>query len=231
MGAQALQAVESGGPAVAACWNRIGVRGDQSCRELAQHTHCRNCPVYSTAAKALLNTPVPSDYSRFWTEHYAQERPQREYETHSVMVFRVAMEWFALPTRLCIEVASARPIHSLPHKRSGSVLGVTSVRGELVVCISLNAILGLATGKADPAPKDGGQQRLLVIGWQEGSVALPLAQVEGVSRFRAEDLQPPPTTVAHAQGKYTKAILTSAQHTVGLLDDELLREAIDRSLV
>jgi chemotaxis-related protein WspD len=27
------------------CWNRIGVRGDGSCRELEQHIHCHNCSV------------------------------------------------------------------------------------------------------------------------------------------------------------------------------------------
>ena len=34
------------------CWNKIGVRGDGSCPELARHVHCRNCPVYSASAAA-----------------------------------------------------------------------------------------------------------------------------------------------------------------------------------
>ena len=33
-----------------ACWRRIGVAGDRTCPELAQHVHCRNCPVYAGAA-------------------------------------------------------------------------------------------------------------------------------------------------------------------------------------
>jgi len=36
-----------------ACWRRIGVSGDRSCPELAQHVHCRNCPVYAGAAQRL----------------------------------------------------------------------------------------------------------------------------------------------------------------------------------
>jgi len=31
------------------CWNFIGIEGDRSCPQLATYTHCRNCPVYSTA--------------------------------------------------------------------------------------------------------------------------------------------------------------------------------------
>ncbi|WP_233237774.1 chemotaxis protein CheW [Bordetella sp. LUAb4] len=37
------------------CWNRIGVQGDMSCPRLREHIHCRNCPVYATAARRLLD--------------------------------------------------------------------------------------------------------------------------------------------------------------------------------
>ena len=43
------------------CWETIGVHGDSSCEELAQHIHCRNCPVYSTAAQGLLDRPIPQE--------------------------------------------------------------------------------------------------------------------------------------------------------------------------
>ena len=34
---------------VSDCWNKIGVNGDGTCRELVKFIHCRNCPVYSSA--------------------------------------------------------------------------------------------------------------------------------------------------------------------------------------
>ncbi len=37
------------------CWNRIGVRGDKTCERLAEHVHCRNCPVHAAAANRLLD--------------------------------------------------------------------------------------------------------------------------------------------------------------------------------
>ena len=45
------------------CWNKIGVRGDSSCRELEEHVHCRNCPVHAAAAVALLDREMPGQYN------------------------------------------------------------------------------------------------------------------------------------------------------------------------
>jgi chemotaxis-related protein WspD len=50
------------------CWNKIGVRGDSSCKELEQAIHCRNCRVYSKAAANLLDGEPPADYIAHWTE-------------------------------------------------------------------------------------------------------------------------------------------------------------------
>jgi chemotaxis-related protein WspD len=141
------------------------------------------------------------------------------------MVFRLGAEWFALRTQVCVEVASMRPIHSLPHRRNGAVLGLASVRGELVVCISLAVIMGLE--RRLPAV---GPQRLLEIGWKEGAVALPVDEVNGVHRFRAEDFTPTPATVSQAQARYTQALVASGNRTIGFLDDERLRDAINRNL-
>ena len=41
------------------CWNRIGIRGDQSCPKLPEYVHCRNCPVYASAARRLLDRLPP----------------------------------------------------------------------------------------------------------------------------------------------------------------------------
>ena len=40
------------------CWNRIGVRGDRSCPELARVIHCHNCPVFSRRRPALPRRPA-----------------------------------------------------------------------------------------------------------------------------------------------------------------------------
>jgi len=60
------------------CWNRIGVHGDNSCTELRQHIHCRRCPVYATAATALLDRDLPPESIAAWTRHFAEPRAAAE---------------------------------------------------------------------------------------------------------------------------------------------------------
>src|SRR5262245_53190282 len=135
-GAEAARAIDD-------CWNRIGVRGDKSCAELPRHIHCRNCPVYSHAARSLLDANSPPDYVEFWTEQLARPVEQTQSDAQSLIVFRLGDECLALPTKVCVEVAELRPIHSLPHRRNQSVLGLVNVRGELLPCVSMAAILGV----------------------------------------------------------------------------------------
>ena len=213
------------------CWNRIGVRGDRSCAELTAHIHCRNCPVYSAAARRLLETPASSDYTRTWTDHVAQPVAAVKAETHSVMIFRLGAEWMAVSTHLCAEVASSRAVHSLPHRRSGAVLGVANVRGVLRVCVSLGAILHVTAANATDQPAQGSlSQRLLVLSWPDGTVAAPVDEVHGVHRFRDADLKEVPATLARAQPTYTKAVLCWGERSVGVLDEHLLGYTITRSL-
>src|SRR5215472_14146833 len=53
------------------CWNRIGISGDRSCPELEAHIHCRNCPVFASAARAFFDRPAPEGYLAEWTQWLA----------------------------------------------------------------------------------------------------------------------------------------------------------------
>src|SRR4051812_40289870 len=94
-----------------------------------------------TGALRLLDREAPEDYVREWTERIAQEKSAAEAGTMSVVIFRLGLEWLALPTRIFQEVAEQCPVHTLPHCTSGVVAGLANVRGELLVCISLGAVL------------------------------------------------------------------------------------------
>ncbi len=178
-----------------------------------------------------MDTAAPNDYWPRWTEHFAQPPPAADADTYSVMIFRVGAEWLAIPTRLCVEITHSQAIHTLPHQRNAAILGVTNVRGVLLVCISLAALLHLTPA----APTTANRRtvladRLLVLGWSDGAVAVPVDEVLGVRRCRARDLQEIPATVARGQATYTKGILQSDEHSIGLLDEQLLCYTISRSL-
>jgi chemotaxis-related protein WspD len=231
MDEQRESAQEPTGAHVDDCWNKIGVRGDGSCPQLEEHVHCRNCPVYFAGAVALLDRPAPSDYLADWTNHFAEPKQAQEAETQSVVIFRIGGEWLGLPTQVVSEVTNALTIHSLPHRRSGVVVGLANVRGELVVCASLAHVLGIRPAADTKQNKPQIQHaRLLVIRRDDFRMVCPVDEVHGIQRFQSRELQEVPTTVAKAAASYSKAILSWNKHTVGLLDEERLFAWLKRSI-
>jgi len=218
-------------PAINDCWNKIGVRGDASCAQLEQHTHCRNCPVFAAAAAELLNGELPADYLSEWTDHFARAKKVEQYNTESVVIFRIGAEWLALSTPVFKEVAELRRIHPLPHRRSGVVLGVVNVRGELLICVSLDQALGLQrTTEQKREKRRFVQPRLLVVSSQESRLVFPVDEVHGAHRFGLDDLTDVPATVAKTTTTYIKAILRWEEKSVGLLNGPLLFRALSRDL-
>lgn len=204
------------------CWNRIGVRGDRSCAKLKEHVHCHNCDVYAAAAKRILDLyPVQArDIADDSDAGYLPEAGA----TESILVFRLGDEWLGLPLEVLVEVAPVQVIHSLPHRRSDTLLGISNVRGALVACLSLAKVLGLdatttATTSARVIP------RMLIIGAAgEGNVVSPVDEVDGVHEIPSTQLS------TQGEGKYTRALFQWQGHSVCLLDGHVLLQAIKRSL-
>jgi chemotaxis-related protein WspD len=227
------------------CWNRIGVRGDRSCPELQVHVHCRNCPVQRSVAAELLAHHVPGDYLTQWTEHVSRPAQQADRDTASAVIFRIGTEWLALPAAAIQEISNLKPVHRVPHRTSGVVLGVVNVRGELLTCVSLQRVFGLegetasapSTPSAPSAPSGGPdasgllkRKRLLVIRRKDLRAACPVDYVDGVHRYAQAALNPVPATVAKAGTRYSRALLAWREQTVGILDEELLFSALKRGM-
>jgi chemotaxis-related protein WspD len=211
------------------CWSEIGVHGDGSCAELKKFIHCRNCPVYSNAGAQLLNRPLPSNYRREWTEHFAGRKKTAAPAKISAVLFRLESEWLALATQAFQEVAERRRVHSLPHRRLGLVLGLVNIRGELLICVSLARLLGLEQ-KTSSSPDRGRFERLLVVNWEGSRVVFPVNEVHGIVRFEAQHLREPPATVAKSGASFTQGILSWQGRTVGFLNAGVLFPTLDRSL-
>src|SRR6185503_8591248 len=97
------------------------------------------------------------------TVRFSEPVHVEEGETRTVVIFRVASEWLSLPTSVVSEVANLLPIHSLPHRRDGVVLGLASVRGQLLACVSLGQVIGVEPPAANRERRATVYQRLLVI--------------------------------------------------------------------
>ncbi|WP_343499453.1 chemotaxis protein CheW [Achromobacter denitrificans] len=206
------------------CWNRIGIRGDKSCPQLPAHVHCRNCPVYAAAAKRILDRLPPQMEDGDDAAAGTQERG----DLSSLLVFRVQREWLALPTRALDEVAGMRRILGLPHRRDPAMLGVANVRGTLTVCVSLPRLLGLdAMAQARERPAAA---RMLILGGAGRAVVLPVDEVEGIHAVDLGRLEPLPATVEGASLKYSRGVARCGGRAVGVLDETLLMQALERSL-
>jgi chemotaxis signal transduction protein len=219
-----------GGRALDDCWNRIGIQGDRSCLKLERHTHCRNCEVYAAAARALLDIALPPDHLAHWTSHVAKPREQRTERTESVLILRSGAEWLGLATAICGEVVCDRPIRSLPHRRHAAVLGLANVAGELVVCFSLAALLGIRPSE------DEGVARLIIVNGADAPTALKVDEVHGTHRFDPRDLARAATIVpgtassATSAGTHLAGTLRWRERTVGILDERALLARAGRCL-
>ena len=144
------------------CRNRIGTAGDRSCPELETHIHCRNCPVFASAARTFFDRPAPRHYLAEWT-HWLAGSPETvsleagasaalsDRDLVSVLIFRLGREWMAFPTQAIAEVTVPRPIHRIPHRSNAILIGLVNLRGQLQLCISLHGLLGLESPQSSPS--------------------------------------------------------------------------------
>jgi chemotaxis-related protein WspD len=213
-------------PAQIDCWNRIGIHGDRSCPELAQVVRCRNCPVFAAAGRRFLDAPSPEGYLAEWTQRLAAPVEEADRELESLLVFRIADEWLALPVQVLVEVTGPRPVHRIPF-RGGPLAGLVNIRGELYLCVKLGELLGI--GRAPPQDRAAGnplpargQPRLLVVEREGERWVLSADEVDQVLRLPRGELGPVPATVGRAVGHLTRGVFHRQQKAVGLLDAALL---------
>ena len=207
------------------CWNRIGIHGDKSCPLLSEHIHCRNCAVYSTAATRLLDRYALQQDDRVQVSNTVES----EVKTRSLLMFRLGEEWLGLATRCLVEVAPSQAIHSLPHQRSGALLGVANVRGALVACLSLVELLGL-DGISNVAPGTRVMPRMLIIAAHGGPVVVPVDEVDGIHAIDEQILDAASRSGTQASAKYTRGVLPFKGRSLRWLDEEQLLSAVTRSL-
>lgn len=207
-----------------ACWRAIGIAGDRSCAQLREVVHCWNCRVCEQAGRALFERSPPEDYIEDWTERLAAIPEREDGERISVVVFRVGGEWFALSTSCLVEIAEMRPWRRVPHRSGKEFLGLVTVRGELVPCFALSALLGCAAPEADQ------YAQILVCGEEGRRLAFPVPEVRGVERLTDGLRQSPPATVARAANAYTRFLVESEIGNIAVLDAERLFAAMETML-
>lgn len=209
------------------CWQEIGIAGDRSCELLGRYVHCHNCPQYSSVGRTLFDREMPADYRREVTEELAAAAAVVVEETESVLVLRVGSEWFALRTQVFQEISAYQNPYVVPFRTGALLAGLVNVNGELLLCISLEAALGLSS---EEKTKLAGRPRLCVMRSGGERFAFAVDEILGVRRVSCSSLQPVPVTLAKSPSAQIVSCFEVNGYNVGLIDEQRLFNSLDRSL-
>ncbi len=237
------------------CWNKIGVEGDRSCPQLTTVIHCRNCSVYTTAGRRLLEREAPADYLAEWTQLLTlnptaittddnNSLPQLRrttaefYDPVSLVIFRLGGEWLALAAFTFQEVTVPCVIHTLPHRSNEILLGLVNIRGELLPCISLSNLLGLKEQGSHPKLKNHPGDltptvypRMVVVNIKGDLWVFWVDEIEGIHRCDRHLIEEVPAVVSKAPVTYTKWIVKWRDKKVNYLDEELVFSSVKRRII
>jgi chemotaxis-related protein WspD len=206
------------------CWHRVGVWGDRSCPELAKVTHCHNCPVFAAAGRRFLDARSPAGYLDEWTARLAAPEAADCGDELSVLIFRLADEWLAMPIAALVEITRPRPPHRVPH-RGGLLAGLVNIRGELHLCVRLDLLLGLTRGGPEPE-----KPLIVVIRRESEGWVFAADEVDQVHRFPVRDLTAPPPTLSRAAARVTHGVFVKDGRAIGLLDEARVFHALSEKI-
>ena len=212
---------------IASCWQTIGVTGDRSCEKLSTLIHCRNCPIYTQAARQLFDRLQSDDDST-----PLQKRPIRsfvdpaEINTSSLALFRIDQQWFALPANLFQQVLTTRVVRPIPHRSNEILQGLVNVHGELILSVCLEKLLGVERSNRTPSFTP---PRLIVVEWQTARWSFTVDEFQGIETISADQLLTPPSNVLNTFHTFTHSLLPFQDYTVNCLDEFLLFEALERT--
>jgi len=222
------------------CWSKIGVGSSKAptCHILNEVIHCRNCPVYTNQGRNLLERPIPAGLLQQWTTSVAHSASEAGELSESQLIFRLGDEHFALSTCYFEEVISMRVVHSIPHRSGKVVKGLVAFRGRLELCVSMGNLLGVEkTLELDTHDRLGigetisdGRRILVISRGDDARFLFPVTAVLGTYRFPLGQLQDTSAHEAHHVFAYLKGIFPYLESTVGLMNPELIFEALARSL-
>jgi chemotaxis-related protein WspD len=230
-------------PLLKDCWNQIGVMGDRSCGELNTVIHCYECPIFAAVGDSLLEREPPIGYVEEWREILAEtaadsiepdsdETAIRNHQTISIVIFGLGNQRLAFPVSVLQEVTSLCTIQPIPHRTNDLFLGLVNIRGETLLCASLQTLFNLQPSE-DPAAKKliAQTSRMIVAGQGEHKWVFPVDRVFGDYRFHQTELQPVPVVVAKAAEAYTQGVINAQGEQVNYLDSELLFYTLERKIL
>lgn len=174
------------------------------------------------AMSRLLDRPLDDEDVRAATLRVEQPLTVADGELVSLLAFRVHDELLGLRAEDVVRVTRVAPVHRIPHRTNAVIRGLCNVEGELLICVSLSAMLEIQGPEATDAaasPDPAGRRRMVVIGRRADSWVAVADEVLGVIRLEAKTFLPPPATVQQARPCFTRSLAPLQDgRTVAVLD-------------
>jgi chemotaxis-related protein WspD len=108
-----------------------------------------------------------------------------------------------------------------------------NVRGEILLCVALNVLLGIESsrGRAGQAAHEL-RGRILVCDRNGDRMAFVVDEVYGVHRYQPTELKQLPATAAKSASTYALGLVPwKSNQAIACLDDELVFYALNKGLV
>ncbi|MEO1386307.1 MAG: chemotaxis protein CheW [Cyanobacteria bacterium J06634_6] len=202
----------------------------------------------NTASNLLLLRSIPADYRAEQTAALAAPQMGNNHTAVcSLLIFRLAKEWFALSAKLCRQVLSPLTAHTLPHRSNDTLQGIVNVNGQMLLKVSLRSLLNLPAAQANRPTKNQScnrlghrtkqaYQRTIVLEKSAPEQKGPnqrtevwvfnVDELDGIHSIALETLESPPVSVEASAATCTHRIFLWQGHRVSWLNDTRLFEAL-----
>lgn len=140
----------------------------------------------------------------------------------SLLIFRLADEWFAIDTYALNEVIEKRPIHTIPNRPEKILLGLVNIRGQLKICVSLHILLELPDLQQE-------KEKYVVISKDNSIWVCPIDELLGIHYFETDQISPKHEAASKTSEAYLKGVIQLGDRNIGYLDAGMLLESLDRS--
>lgn len=183
-------------------------------------------------ADKLLKRQPNQKYLEKWLSILQKEKPPlRDMKRHSLLLFRIQEEWFALSTSVFNQVCERKAIHTIPYKKSPIIIGLVNIGGQIRVCISLNQLLKITEQETfKNAMSSVVYDRMIVIEKGDTVLVFPVDEVFGIFQFDAALMENVPVNISKSSLNYLKGVFTWKDKSIGLFDEELLFTSLEKNI-
>lgn len=179
-----------------------------------------------SASDRLLARAHPEGYLDTWAQSLTRALVEGvASEERAAAIFRLGEDLYALDVLHVREVHRPSTVHRVPGRSNEIFRGLVSLRGELVLCADLHAMLG-----AERPPRVLPTSRVVRVMHEGGPWAFEVDELLDIHRYALAQVAPPQVTVAKAAVHFTDGLLLLGERSAARLDAERFFGGLSRSL-